>query len=327
MELKTLNFNPINEKISFKYSIPKNKSQLMYDFYLLTALPLWGLGGVKGTTRPHPEGPAMEMLAKDAQKNIVNFLKKDLLEVVLFSLASEFRHALSFGRISDILKYMSLSDLIKYVGNMKIIEPDKMAHLKRYAAIDEEYRGKWNYLDSYLTDEAIDKFYYITRFRRVSYNAILKTWSKDKFVKMAAKIFSDSMWATSSTPGLHGTVKRRWGDYGGPAWSNIAKGWLKLKAASSYDDKVVYIDHIFDLQHNTDSVLNKSSDYADEFGNHNWIRIALDSKKHAKSLFDLVNDASPAAKSFSARVVKAATGETYDKWYKQTFEYYAKFVR
>lgn len=304
MNLKILSYSKtINEKISFNYKIPKNKSQLMYDFYLLTALPTWQLGG--GMKAPAREDAALKMLADEAQKKIVSYLQPHLLDIVFFAMASEFRHILAFGTYGELEKLLGKTKLKKYINALGVFEKDWESLLDA---------NGFDYLDSYI-DPQHKEFFFWKTYRNNAYEATKKTWSDKEFVKLAEKVFIHKMWKTTATHFPSG--RTAWADYGGPSWSNIAKGWQKLAKASSYDDKVVYIDHIFDLQHNTDSVLNKSKEYADENGHYDWIGTALEIKKHATSLFDLVDDASPAAKSFSARLIKAATGDTYDAYMKR----------
>jgi len=295
----------INEKISFNYKIPSNKEQLMYDFYILVSLPVWLLDG-HASKAPVAEGPAMKQLATEATKKVVKYLKKDLLDAVHYSMASEFRHALAFSTYSELEKLIGRSKLKKYVDKLGIMQKDWLAKM-----VIDQFDP---YAESYFNDDALsENFFFDKDARDVSYSAIKDTWSDKEFAKLAEKVFSNSMWKTTSrnTPG-----KRRWGDYGGRAWANIAKGYQKLDKASSLDDQIVYIDHIFDLQHNTDSVLNKVKSYGDSMGRHTWIGFALENKKHAKSLFALIHNASPTVKSFAARVIKAATGETWEKWTK-----------
>jgi hypothetical protein len=310
MELKILQFNPINEKISFNYTIPKNKEELMYDFYLLTSLPLWLLDG-SGTTAPVAEGPAMKMLAKEAQTKLVDYLKDDLLDVVFYAIASEFRHAFGFGRVDEIEKVIGRGNMIKYLKNTGLVPPRGIKMLQQDLK-DKSY----HYPQQYMKRADHEKFF-DTAGRKISYKAVKKTFSDKKFVELCEKLFMADMWKSKQwiSHGYNAEYKMRYGDYGGPAWKGIAKGWLKLNAASTYDKKVVYIDHVFDLQHNTDSVLNKSKDYADDYGEHDWIRAALETKKHAKPM-ELVLYASGTLKSFAARVIKAATGDTFEKWSK-----------
>ncbi len=294
MNFKTLDFNPINEKISFNYKIPKNKEQLMYDFYLLTSLPLWGLDG-SAKRAPVAEGPAMQLLAKDAQKKLVKYLKDDLLSVVHFAVASEFRHAYAFTMIDGMEHAIGKTNSNKYISNISAIEKGWRANYD-YEMAKHYKKEIRHYLEWYVDDKFWDNIG-----RTMSYNASNKMGSPKKFIELALKTFTLPMWNS---------------DYGGKAWHNIAKGWLKLNSSTNYNDMVVYIDHVFDLQHNTDSVLNKSKSYADTYGTYTWIGTALEAKKHATNLHELVNKASPTLKSFAARVIKAATGDTFDKWAK-----------
>ncbi len=76
-------------------------------------------------------------------------------------------------------------------------------------------------------------------------------------------------------------------DYGGKPWSYGCTAWLKLYHASSLNDIQVWIDHLYDLQHNTGSLLNKNPQYRGR-----WLRDALEIKKHMKDIDDLLPSAS-----------------------------------
>lgn len=112
-------------------------------------------------------------------------------------------------------------------------------------------------------DKLVDKFKYNSRGYQDSYEAIMKIKIFIlKFMKMASNSFTKMDWQNK---------------YGGKSWANIADGWLKLYNAKSNDDIKIYIDHIYDLQHNTNTVFNKLESYYKE-GGYFWIKGALDLK-------------------------------------------------
>lgn len=296
MDLKTFEFNPVNEKLStFRYKIPKNKSQLMFDFYVLSALPIWGL---KTSTRYARDADELTFVTKDTLKKLVKYIQQELLDVVLYALTSEFRHIIAFANINDIKNNKHRKFLEKYISEVVKLHPNP-----EFSMLDTPKTIIDDELDKYF-DGYVDANFFNKNGRSISAKAISKITTPEKFVDIAEDIFNLSVWGAGCF------------DYGGVAWAKIAQGWKKLNKAKNDSDRIVYIDHVFDLQHNNDTVLNKSKSYADDYGEYEWIKKALDKKKNAKSLFDLVNDCSPSLKYFAARVIKAATGETFQSYMK-----------
>jgi len=298
MEFKTLNYK-ITEKFStVNWKIPHDKEELMYDFYLLVSLPLWGLKG-SASKAPDPDADMMVSIIEEYQKKIVKVLKAELLNVVFFAIASEFRHYMAFSTYDNLKNTININDFMKWFKKLPLI-PKWESEYKTDLGLQAQSMFDV-VLTNYLKSE--HQIYDMPIGKIQSANAAKSSMSREKFVKMAMKAFED--------PNGWGRFK----DYGGPAWASIAKGWQKLNAANSYSDQVVWIDHIFDLQHNTDSVLNKSQEYAKD-GGYEWIHYALNVKKNARSLFDIIRRASPSLKSISAKITKAATGDTLEKFMK-----------
>ena len=117
------------------------------------------------------------------------------------------------------------------------------------------------------------------------------------FVKLAQRVFQDGDWEVS---------------YGGKAWADICKAWLRLYNAKDLGDIQVWIDHVYDLQHNTDTVFNKLAAY--NKNGFDWINDSLNFKRHAKSARDLVPYASPVIQKLANEVLrKEASPETQPK--------------
>ena len=95
-------------------------------------------------------------------------------------------------------------------------------------------------------------------------------------------------------------------NYGGKPWADACDAWLKLNAARTPREISVWIDHIYDLQHNTGSLLNKNREYA---GKHpweqSWVQAALSVKRDAKSLMSILRHASPFVQNLGRRVLYA----------------------
>ena len=89
-ELSNLLF--IEALAKYKYTLPKDKEQLLYDFYMLDMLR--GLPNA-------PKGPSIGAYREDLDieasldetiKSLYPQLKQEMLDAVLFSVSSEFRH-------------------------------------------------------------------------------------------------------------------------------------------------------------------------------------------------------------------------------------------
>lgn len=107
--------------------------------------------------------------------------------------------------------------------------------------------------------------------------------------------------------------------YGGEPWKQIADGWLRLQSAQDIPDMFAYIDHCFDLQHNTGSVLNKSADWntshdVERVSGTDWIGAALELKKHTRSVLDFVEFVSPPMKQLILRANKMPESPGYDRF-------------
>ena len=69
----------------------------------------------------------------------------------------------------------------------------------------------------------------------------------------------------------------------------------------------VAIDHVYDLQHNTDTVFNKLQEYYKD--GYQWIKDALDDKANVKSYFDLLGKSSSVVKRLAPPVLYNKLGE------------------
>jgi len=131
--------------------------------------------------------------------------------------------------------------------------------------------------------------------------------------------------------------------YGGGAWQDICEGWLKLNESAPFSaEEQVALDHIFDLQHNNGSVLDKLSKYTmvseavddeedeeeeeddeeedisaddyvgdyDDGGSVEWLQRVLDHKRDAKNMYQLLAYASGPVRSMAERALKERTGST-----------------
>lgn len=119
-----------------------------------------------------------------------------------------------------------------------------------------------------------------------------KIFTKRKFIKTCKLLFE------------HDEI--RWKhEYGGKTWGNICKAWLNLYESSSYNDIIIWIDHIYDLEHNTGTIFNKLSSYYKEGEHWTWIKQALNIKKNINSPIELIDKVSPKMKTLAYPAIHA----------------------
>lgn len=302
-----------------------------------------GIATQQPTVKRDPRG--MGFLARDAerldelasvveqtQNTLLSFLKKDLLDATYFAIAAEFRHLTDQNHVQHVLKfavdnnvgkqysrYLKEYNYIERIGPNKALgskmndnDPLKQAALrvrlyknplqkKTKEVIDQATGDK-------ITQEYIDdteEFFKNNPDYISSYAAAKTAWKND-----------DVGFAEFAKVAFHAPGVIKWNSaYGGKAWARIANGWLKLNEANTRQELFIWIDHIFDLAHNTGTMLNKVQRYAKN-GSWTWIKQALDYKRDSKKPFsDLLTKTSPQMK-YLARMIKfAMTGEAMDSEY------------
>lgn len=195
-------------------------------------------------------------------------LQKDLLSAAFFAICAEFRHIFDSNGAEDVLKFATANGMEDF--------------MREYAVVYDILQGsKANYF-KYDAVKLKERFKEDTRNYQVSYRAVLIALHKagqtrGDFVAFAEKCYRQLRWHTS---------------FGGDPWAGICKGWLRLSSASFKKDGdgrdlSVWIDHVYSLQHNTDTVFNKLKAYYKNYG-YDWIKKALDFKKNAEHPYELI---------------------------------------
>ena len=260
------------EEKYYTYKMPEDKSLTMYDFYVLDYLN-YLLDQPSKNFRDLP--PDLEDSVREAIKNLYPSLRVELLNAVFYAICAEIRHVESKktnrSLVQDNPQY---EKLYKYWLKYKNFHGKSVADREELITlydIEKPSSTKRTPQTELANDES----------RNISYKganyAIEQTGlSREDFVKMCEHLYTNGAWASS---------------YGGKAWANICTGWLMLNDAdqintSVKDDKIkqktikkpmgVAIDHIYDLQHNTDTVFNKLKAYYKS--GYSWIKKALDDK-------------------------------------------------
>ena len=266
----------------YEYHPSENREELMMDFFLIASLPI-------------PADDDLAFALQDIRTEFYPWMKSHMLHSVEFAICAEFRHMFdreSPTRITQFFKEHNAEDFLTkyamYYGAMtgggstltKVISPKNLD----IARLRTEFKS---------SEEGYKKSYQAKKYTKISdYEFMLL--AKDAFVQLE--------WA---------------GQYGGQAWANIADAWIKLSSANNDKDIVAYIDHIYDLEHNTGTMLNKIKSYMDADSSFKWIRRALDYKYQTESLYDLFDMCSPDLQKFAAAVIYSSTGDTIENWQKK----------
>jgi hypothetical protein len=317
---------------TWDYKVPQDKKQQMYDFYMIESLlpP-----GIHMWLRPLDFGvddPDLAKAAEDkdraaqglpldprvagdeaktiedkfyhalyeAANKLIPTLKKELLQVVNFSIAAELRHLFDHADSKHDIK--GLVDKIR-----KEFGPKEAEMLKKYAVHfmgQQSSSGLKSLLD-------IDRhkihpnLVSHNKNYKASYRAMKESGGSDEdWAKLAAWLFRNIKWDSS---------------FGGEPWAQIADGWLRLHNAKHAGEIIVAIDHVYDLQHNTDTVFNKIDSYA-KGGSYDWVMKALDHKRYLVSPHEMIEHVSKPMQELALIGIKLQTGKSWGDFEKNWSE-------
>jgi len=263
------------------YLVSRDPEKILFDFYVLGYINTINLDvtskGYQGSFIGK-DPTELKSLIEDAENKLLPYLKAEMLDAVFYSLGCEIRHA-------------------------------DVEDLESAASHDAETDNNYEYFKK--TWPILNKYFSIIRKMGVASDAnsrdasnrIIKRLVKNKpdFVEGMKFIFDqDYAWDES---------------YGGKSWSNICDGWLRLYNSTTKLEMYVAIDHVYDLQHNNDSVFNKVKRYLKfpvdsytEYAAHNteWLTNALDLKANIKNIHTLLPLCSSDMRKIASMVLKRA---------------------
>jgi hypothetical protein len=257
------------------YTLPKDKEELLFDFYVLTGL---------GT----PTDINLRAAYDDAIDKILKESKAQLLDSVFFAVCAEFRHIFDNNSADKLKGFFDKHGMKQFIKNYG-------AYYKLLSIGANEFLDRDR-------EELRSKFADNSRGYQDGYKATMKALkangkTKADFMEVAEKAFNDLNWASN---------------YGGKAWARICNGWLKLNGATKPGDMIVWIDHVYDLQHNTDTVFNKLKSYYKD--GYSWIKTALDKKAKIKNLYELYDNMSIGLQPFFTAVMKNVYNLALDRF-------------
>ncbi len=319
------------EERYFKYSVPQDKEQQLYDFYVLSYLKYLTSLPAKNFRDLNPD---LEDTVKDAVNTLYPALREELLRAVFYSVCAEMRHFSVFSENEEMFEnsndpeYKKFDKILKYYLRYRKYHktgPDEQKELTDVYGVKKP-SSRVRTPDSE-SDNDSDRN---SSFKAAQYAIKQAGASPADFIRMAEAAYSKGKWNSS---------------YGGKAWANICKGYLRLNSAekiesglagqndSKKDDKKddkkgkddteekrnkskpedmgVAIDHVYDLQHNTDTVFNKLKAYYKK--GYSWLGKALDYKANVRSYYDLLKHASPLVRQISPPVLYNKLGQTWEQ--------------
>lgn len=260
------------------YTVSNNPEVLLYDFYLLSYLTTLPLSpdqkGFTGTLIGR-DASEIRMDISKAENTLLPVLRKQLSDALFIAVCAEIRHILD--RSQNWEKYRGNVLLKSYIQNYGMSVSHKIPR-------EMQPRGEKPPMRTQQVDY------------RKSYSAVMKALkdtgsTPEQFVRLCADLFKNGRWDTS---------------YGGPKWAEIAEAWILLNKSPQTNQQLqVAIDHAYDLQHNTGTVLNKVVNYYIN-GDITWLKKALDHKADLKNIRELMIRASSDMRKLALEAFKTA---------------------
>lgn len=269
----------INEILSqWVYKLPEDKRKQLFDFYMLVMLP-------------DSKDENLKTNQFQARDTITKALQQEFKDVLRFAVSAEIRHMFDSNNSEKLKKFFEkkrmkgfLTSYAQHYGLSQTTPYGDFTDRVRTELVDKMKENQEGYVKSLKAVEA-------------GLKKSGSTWTD--FMKVAEDAFNELRWKPK---------------YGGEAWASIAKSYAPLINAENYGDRVAQVDHVFDLQHNTDTVFNKLKSYY--IGGYSWVLKALEKKKHAKELYDIYDDVSFPVKELSRAVIKDVEDKTLEDWLK-----------
>jgi len=280
------------------YVVSTNPEILLYDFYVvsyLTTLPLDpAQKGFSGTLIGR-EANEIKLDIKNAEDKLLPVLRDKLSEALFIAICAEIQHMSDEDMkknkedfFEHYKEYKNNQLLKKYLRNYTLFKDDSLPdEFKPTRNVDEPQQqpSRFDYLQSF----------------KAATKAIRDTGNtREQFATLCAQLFRKMKWKAM---------------YGGKKWAEIAEAYVLLNKSPQTNAQLqVAIDHAYDLQHNTGTVLNKVKTYYNK-GDISWLKKALDFKANLKNVYSLLPKCSSdmrklALESFKTAGIKKETLET-----------------
>lgn len=283
------------------YKVSSSPKVLLYDFYLLSYISSLildpgtrkdvGLTGVGYSGKFFGrEGKELDEDIQYAQKQLLPYLGTKLAQALFIAVCAELRHVQDRNQQWSEFKHTKNKTFKNYIRNYNLMA-------------DKELKAFHPTRDLERPELPTNEKGYTTSFKAAK-KAIKDTdGNVIDFANMAADAFTDLKWSQA---------------YGGKKWAEIAHGYVQLRRALdnynpqapspssvSAENLIAAIDHAFDLEHNTGTVLNKVAYFDVEGEGYDWIKKALDLKRDA-NMYDIAKKASSDMRKLGHEVLKVA---------------------
>ena len=262
------------------YTVSTNPEILLYDFYVvsyLTTLPLDpAQKGFSGTLIGR-EANEIKLDIKNAEDKLLPVLRDKLSEALFIAICAEIRHLTDKNQ--NYKDYENNQLLKKYLRNYGMFRDD---------SIPDEFKPKRN-VDR--PQQEPSNTGYLLSFKAAT-KAIRDTGNtRVQFAILCAELFRNMKWPPM---------------YGGKKWAEIAEAYVLLNKSPQTNAQLqVAIDHAYDLQHNTGTVLNKVKTYYNK-GDISWLKKALDFKANLKNVYSLLPKCSSDMRKLALESFKTA---------------------
>ena len=271
------------------YTVSTNPEILLYDFYVasyLTTLPLDpDQKGFSGTLMGR-ESNEIKLDIKNAEDKLLPALRDKLSEALFIAICAEVQHIADEDMkknrenfFEHYKEYKNNQLLKKYLRNYTLFMGD---------SLPDEFKPTRNVDEPQQEPKQFD---YLQSFKSAT-KAIRDTGSsREQFVRLSAELFRKMRWKAL---------------YGGKKWAEIAEAYVLLNKSPQTNAQLqVAIDHAYDLQHNTGTVLNKVKTYYNK-NDINWLKKALDFKANLKNVYELLPKCSSDMRKLALEAFKTA---------------------
>jgi len=271
------------------YTVSTNPEILLYDFYVvsyLTTLPLDpAQKGFSGTLIGR-EANEIKLDIKNAEDKLLPVLRDKLSEALFIAICAEIQHMSDEDMkknkedfFEHYKEYKNNQLLKKYLRNYTLFKDDSLPdEFKPTRNVDEPQQqpSRFDYLQSF----------------KAATKAIRDTGNtREQFATLCAQLFRNMRWKAM---------------YGGKKWAEIAEAYVLLNKSPQTNAQLqVAIDHAYDLQHNTGTVLNKVKTYYNK-GDISWLKKALDFKANLKNVYSLLPKCSSDMRKLALEAFKTA---------------------
>lgn len=180
-------------------------------------------------------------------ERLLDNLIEHLMLVIQFSCASEFRH---FGGYA--------------YGDLEAVKDTRKELVSEFPELVWSFQSAELNTNKYIVQKG-------RRSRAQSYEDIQHAFKNDMYraMKMMGRAFREFVWDDA---------------YGGQKWADGVDGWFRLFNAQTLSEKIIAIDHAYDLQHNTGVLFNKHPIYENQSGK---VANFLNHKRYARSLREI----------------------------------------